>query len=122
MESLFVATHSELAQRRDVIARILDCIEQGVVIRMPAAPEFNAGHTEYSGSVSDFHYLFEGEEDLLHIIVTRSNGAELSPEEGQAVVAFVLEGLPLSLVQFKPGTMSQNFYLGHDFLLQYLRP
>jgi hypothetical protein len=73
---------------------------------------------EFGGSVGDFRYQFEGEEDLLHLIVTRSDGARLTPEEGQQVAHFLLPTLPTSLMWLKPGEFTQHFYFGHDELLR----
>ncbi|MBC8064330.1 MAG: hypothetical protein H7Y17_05835 [Chlorobia bacterium] len=72
---------------------------------------------EFGGSVSEFRYQFEGEEDLLHLIVTRTDGSPLTPMEGQEVAAFLLPDLPSSLMWLKPGDFTQHFYFGHDELL-----
>lgn len=71
----------------------------------------------FGGTVGDHRYQFEGEEDLLHLIVTRRDSHHLSAEEAQTVAGFVLEGLPRSLVWFRPGEYSHHFYFGHDELL-----
>ena len=72
----------------------------------------------YCGTLGPFRYQFEGEEDLLHLIVTRCDGEPLTPEEGQTVAGFVLEGVPPGLVWFRPGDRSQHFFVGHDELLR----
>jgi hypothetical protein len=59
----------------------------------------------------------EGEEDLLHLIVVRQDGKELTPAEGQAVAGFVWPGVPSALIWLKPGVLSQHFYVGHDELV-----
>jgi hypothetical protein len=74
----------------------------------------------YSGTCGPFRYQFEGEEDLLHLIVTRHDGEPISPREGQEVASFVLEGLPTAMIWLRPGEYSQHFYFGHDELLNHL--
>ena len=71
----------------------------------------------YGGTIGPYRYQFEGEEDLLHLIVARSDGAPLSPEEGQAVASHVIAGVTPGLVWFKPGHYTQHFSFGHDELL-----
>lgn len=72
---------------------------------------------EFGGTVGDFRYQFEGEEDLLHLIVTRVSGSPLTPMEAQEVATFLLPEFPQSLMWLKPGEFTQHFYFGHDELL-----
>lgn len=72
---------------------------------------------DFSGAVGRYRYQFEGEEDLLHLIVTAAGGETLTPEEGQSVASFVLVGLSPALIWLKPGEYSQHFYFGHEDLL-----
>lgn len=72
---------------------------------------------EFSGVLGDFRYQFEGEEDLLHLMVTRQDGAPLTPTEGQAAAGVILKGVPPALIHFKPGEYSQHFYFGHEDLI-----
>lgn len=71
----------------------------------------------YGGTIGEFRYQFEGEDDLLHLMVVRQNYEPLTPEEGQVVAAFLLPELLPALIWLKPGTLTQNFYFGHDELL-----
>ena len=73
---------------------------------------------EFGGTVAEFRYQLEGEEDLLHLVVTRSDGGALTPEEGQQVARFLLPELPSALMWLKPGEFTQHFYCGHDELLR----
>ncbi|HEY0867029.1 MAG TPA: hypothetical protein VGE01_06615 [Fimbriimonas sp.] len=75
----------------------------------------------FSGVVGEFRYQFEGEEDLLHLMVMRCDCEPLTPQEGQQVASFVLRGLPSSLIWLRPGQRSQHFYFGHDELLSNLQ-
>lgn len=73
---------------------------------------------DFGGTVGEYRYQFEGEEDLLHLIVSRIDGTRLTPEKGQEVAGFLLPELPQSLIWFKPGEFTQHFYVGHDELLK----
>jgi hypothetical protein len=75
------------------------------------------GPPEFCGAVGVFSYVFEGEDDLLHISVERADEQEISVEDAQSVVHFLLPTVPWGMVWLKPGTYSHHFYLGHDELL-----
>lgn len=114
-----------------VLAAILEHIRRDKTIKLPA---FDASRSKaapdvalqsvgiepnaFGGTVGPFRYQFEGEEDLLHLIVTRSDSAELRPEDGQSVAAFLLPRVPPAVIWLKPGRYSQHFYVGHDELLR----
>ncbi|MGV3616366.1 MAG: hypothetical protein ACO1SV_13620 [Fimbriimonas sp.] len=126
-------TIEEKARRDAVMARILDDVRSNRTIKLPP---FDSGRerpsdryallsigieaNDYSGIYDGFRYQFEGEEDLLHLIVTHAEGERVSAEEGQRVAAFVLRGLPPALIWLRPGEYSQHFYFGHDELLSHL--
>jgi hypothetical protein len=111
------------------MSEVLRCVREDVQIKLPAfdplvsKPGFSAlvsvgvEPNPFGGYAGDYRYQFEGEEDLLHLIVTRQDGRALAPEEAQRVASFVLEGLPPSLIWLKPGEFSHHFYFGHDELL-----
>ncbi|MBX3120328.1 MAG: hypothetical protein KF784_14800 [Fimbriimonadaceae bacterium] len=123
----FDPTNEERAQCIAIIRRVVEYTQAGTTIKLPAYnPEtarpndrfalLSVGFEEndFRGRMGEFVYQFEGEEDLLHLMVTRANLTSLTPEEGQAVASFVLDGVPPALVWFKPGEQSQHFYVGHD--------
>lgn len=126
----------EETQRRDAIMdALLRATEAGTTIKLPAYdPEVSIAAEEfaattvgiepnpYGGTVGDLRYQFEGEEDLLHLIVTRLDNGPIRVEEGQAMGDFLFTGVPKSLFWFRPGTVSQHFYIGHDHLLAYWNP
>jgi hypothetical protein len=125
-----VFSESDQSRRAEVMSRIRECIVQGQTIKLPpfdparSTPgEHFALQTvepnEFSGEAGPYRYQFEGEEDLLHLIVSRSDGDPLTVEEGQNVAGFVLNGLPSALIWLRPGTYSQHFYFGHDELLNH---
>jgi hypothetical protein len=123
-------TSAETARRNEVVQRVLEFISANRVIKLPpldpslarpsdrfALVNIGAEPNEFSGDFGEYRYQFEGEEDLLHLIVTKAEGQEISVAEGQAVAAFLLDGVPPALVWLKPGGLSQHFYLGHDDLI-----
>jgi hypothetical protein len=118
------------AQRDEIMSRVLRFIVDNRTIKLPpfdptssrpsdrfALSNIGLEPNDFSGIAGEYRYQFEGEEDLLHLIVTRTNGEKLTPEEGQSVAGFVLKGLPSALIWLRPGELSQHFYFGHDELL-----
>lgn len=95
---------AEIAQRDAVVGRVRQSLADGSRIMLPAP--------EYGGEIGPFRYQFESEDDLLHLSVERMDGAELSPEDGQAVVRFLLPEVTPGMVWLKPGRFSQHFYFG----------
>ena len=120
----------EILRRDAVLRAIIQHVESGATIKLPAfdptlsRPGEMALHNvgiepnDFGGTVGTFRYQFEGEEDLLHLIVTRLDGSRITPDEGWDVLRFTLPGVPETLVWIKPGEFSQHFYLGHDELLR----
>jgi hypothetical protein len=124
-------TEAETSRRDQVLQSVLEHIRNDRRIYLPpfdsslsrpsdqfALQSVGVEPNEFGGSVGEFRYQFEGEEDLLHLIVTRFDGAVLTPEDGQSVVDFLLPGFPASLMWLKPGKFTQHFYFGHDELLR----
>ena len=110
-------TDEEVARRNQVIGAIIVAVDCNQTIRLPGL--HSASQTsDYEGTLGEYHYQFEGEDDLLHLAVTRIDKGELMPEEGQAVASFLLRGLPPGLLWIRPGQYSQHFYCGHDDLVQ----
>jgi hypothetical protein len=126
-------TPDEQTRRDEVIRRILDDIAGNVPIKLPDFdPELGnpGGHpfaligieaNPYSGTLGPFRYQFEGEEDLLHLMVTRMDSEPLTAETGQRVAGFVLDGMPSALIWLRPGERSQHFYFGHDEMVGTIR-
>ncbi len=123
-------THVEIARRDQVLQSVLAYVREDRRIFLPpfdpnlsrpsdqfALQSVGLEPNEFGGTVGEFRYQFEGEEDLLHLIVTRTNGSSLTPMEAQEVAAFLLPELPSSLMWLKPGEFTQHFYFGHDELL-----
>lgn len=128
-------TEQEIHRRNEVIYRLLDHIREDVRIKLPdfdpskerpsdlyALINVGIEPNQYSGTIGRFRYQFEGEEDLLHLIVTSQDDAGLSTAEGHEVGSFVLQGVPTALIWLRPGSLSQHFYVGHDELIKHLAP
>ena len=121
----------EEASRRDQVMRqILTDIKESRTIKLPvfdrtlsrpsdqyALTNIGVEPNDYSGGIGDYRYQFEGEEDLLHLIITRKNSDPLTVDTAQQVASFVLQGVPSALIWLRPGTFSQHFYFGHDDLI-----
>ena len=120
----------EQARREEVMRRILDFVHENRTIKLPqfdpslsrpsdrfALLSVGLEANDFTGTLGDCRYQFEGEEDLLHLIVTGVDGQPVSTEQGQAVAAFVLKGVPPALIWLRPGEYSQHFYFGHDELI-----
>jgi hypothetical protein len=123
----------ENERRRRVLGAVLDHVREDRRIFLPpfdpnlsrpsdevALQSVGIEPNDFGGTIGGYRYQFEGEEDLLHLIVTRTDGRTLTPAEGQEVATFLLQGLPESLVWLKPGEYTQHFYFGHDELLDKL--
>ena len=115
-------TEMEVSRRIAVLEAIRKAVDANEIIKLP---QFHPGkdncrcteENPYGGAVGPYRYQFEGEEDLLHLIVTRADGAQLSPEEGQSVAKYLLPEIPPGLIWIKPGEYSQHFFCGHDDLV-----
>ena len=123
-------TSDEIEQRNRVMARVLEFIRTETRIKLPVfdpsrerpSDQFaliNVGlePNEFGGTIGPFRYQFEGEEDLLHLMVTSVSGEAVTTAEAHEVASTILHGVPSALVWLKPGEFSQHFYVGHDELL-----
>ena len=108
-----IATEQEHADRASVIKCLKEAISTGSTVSYP-----RPAHTSlFSACVGLFRYIFEGEDDLLHLQVERTDGGKLTVDEGREVAQFVLSGVPQALIWMKTGHRSQHFYIGHDDLV-----
>ncbi|MCW5942620.1 MAG: hypothetical protein KIS66_10340 [Fimbriimonadaceae bacterium] len=120
-------TDAETARRDEVLARLRDFVARGERILVPPPNPDLPPHlaalgsvdpsTPFAGSVGPFVYQFEGEDDLLHLLVATADGGTLAMEEAQPVVSFLVPMVPPSLMWVKPGVRSQHFYFGHEAIL-----
>jgi len=128
-----VPTPEESARRSEIIQYLLRLIERNQTVKLPDFDGERAGPTSefpfatvgleanpLGGTIGEFRYQFEGEEDLLHLVVMRSDQQPLSPAEGVSVGDFVLNGVPKGLIRLRPGDVSQHFFLGHENLMDHV--
>jgi hypothetical protein len=126
-------TAQEIARRREVMERVLDYTRENRTIKLPefdpaldrpsdqfALISIGIEPNDFSGTVGRYRYQFEGEEDLLHLIITAENQETVSTEEAHQLTSFILRGVPTALIWLRPGEFSQHFYFGHDELLKHL--
>ena len=126
-------TEAEIAQRNAVMAKILECTRTETRIKLPEfdparerpSDQFaliNVGlePNDFGGTLGSYRYQFEGEEDLLHLMITSISEDPVTTAEAHQVASIVLHGVPSALVWLKPGEFSQHFYVGHDELLVHL--
>ena len=112
------------------MTRVLDRIRTNVRIKLPefdplidrpsdryALQSVGIEPNDFSGTLGRFRYQFEGEEDLLHLIIAGRDELPVTAEEGQQVAGFVLNGVPPALIWLRPGEYTQHFYVGHDELV-----
>ena len=126
-------TPTEEKRRSEVQSAVLSAVRENRMIKLPdfdpliSKPGVSAfvsvgiEPNDLGGTVGDYRYQLEGEEDLLHLIVTRLDQKPLSPEEGQTVAGYLFRGVSPALIWLRPGELSQHFYLGHDELLTNLQ-
>jgi hypothetical protein len=127
------ATESERAERNRVVAAICEAVRTDSRILMPdfdpsLSQPGESGFTSvgvepsaYSGRVGGLRYLFEGEDDVLHLMVARTDGLELDSGPARDLAAWLLEGIAPGLVWYKPGRLTHHFYCGHDDLVAAVR-
>lgn len=128
--SVMLTTESEALRRKEVLSRVLEYVRENRTIKLPpfdpaidrpsdhyALQSVGIEPNDFGGAWGDYRYQFEGEEDLLHIFIVRSDGRPISVSEGQQVCGFLMRGVSPALIWLRPGEYSQHFYVGHDELL-----
>jgi hypothetical protein len=104
-------TASEVDRQGEVLELIRQFVKEGKTIPL------DREKGSFGGFAGDYRYLFEGEDDLLHLIVERRDGQSLELEETNAVARFLLPDVPEAMVWLRPGSKAHHYYLGHDLLL-----
>lgn len=101
-----------------VLESVLDAIKQNQRICLPNIHLSGDQPSDYEGIIDDYHYLFEGEEDLLHLILMKQDKSEIGVDKAIIIARKVLCNVPPALIWMKPAQYSCHFYLGHDDLLR----
>lgn len=107
-------TPDEQRRRDRILENVLQHVRENRIIRLPSSSQSTG---DFEGSLGEFRYLFEGEDDLLHVLIERVDGGEITPEEARPVIEFLLPDIAPGVLWLKPGQFSQHFYFGHDELL-----
>ncbi len=94
-----------------ILKAVLNAIEQSAPITLDRAEQFG-------GQLGDYWVQFEAEDDLLHCLVRRLDGAPIALEEAHRVVEPFFGVLPKGIVWCKPASTSVHYYVGHDHFLQ----
>lgn len=122
-------TPTEQDQRNQVISTLISYTQKNQLIGLPRYKEGESVSAHYAlqtialqqnpfgGSIGDYLYQFEGEEDLLHLMITRRDESLIEVNEAREVASFLLKGMPWALIWLRPGEYSQHFYFGHDDLV-----
>jgi hypothetical protein len=102
----------EIAERDAILRLARRQIREGRPIPFPSQD------SPFRGQIAGFEYQFEGEEDLLRLIVRRADGGSLELCDSLRVARFALPGIPETLYFCRPGTREHHYYLAHDLLLE----
>lgn len=94
-----------------ILQAVLGDIEAGVPILLNQAER-------YGGVIGEYAVQFEGEDDLLHCSVKRTDGKPIETTEAHAAVEPFFGCCPKGLVWFHPAEFSFHYYIGHDDFLQ----
>ena len=130
---MLTPTADEIAVRDQVISTILAHIRDNTTIHLPPYQPATAEASDryalqsvgieanpFGGRFGLFRYQFEGEDDLLHLFISRPDGEPVTPAEAQFVAGLLYPNLPKAMLWYHPATYSHHFYVGHDVLLEYL--
>jgi hypothetical protein len=118
----------EQTQRDQVREALKAAIRSGQAILLPefrggeGPGEFalqNVGLEEnpFGGTSEGLRYQFEGEEDLLHLFIVRTDGGEIGVEESRLLAEWLLPEVPPGMIWLNPGRRSMHFHFGHDLLV-----
>jgi|YNPMSStandDraft_1061717.scaffolds.fasta_scaffold33304_2 hypothetical protein len=107
----------ELTNEHPEVRRILQAIIEDTQAGIPI---LLSQRERYGTSLGDFRVQFEGEDDLLHLSITRRDGDRISHEEAQRIADLFFHGVPKGLVYSRPAEYSVHYYIAHDILVKYL--
>jgi len=99
------------------VRRILRALVEDVQAGVPILLE---RRERYGAILGDFRVQFEGEDDLLHLAITRVDGGRVSHEDAQHIADLFFHAVPKGLIYSRPAEYSVHYYVAHDLLLRYL--
>lgn len=98
---------------RRVLQAVIEDTRAGITISL-------SRRERYGTVLGEYRAQFEGEDDLLHLSITRVDGKPISHEEAQQVADLFFHRVPKGLIQCRPAQYSVHYYIGHDLLADYL--
>lgn len=104
---------NEHPEVRRVLQAIVEDTRQGVPILLDR-------RERYGATLGDFRVQFEGEDDLLHLAITRVDGRPISHEHAQSIAEAFFHAVPKGLIQCRPATYSVHYYIAHETFVGYL--
>jgi hypothetical protein len=104
---------SEHPEVRRILQAIIEDTRAGVPILLKR-------RERYGGVLGDFRVQFEGEDDLLHLSITRVDGGRVSHEEAQRIADLFFRGVPKGLIYSRPAEYSVHYYIAQDLFVDYL--
>jgi hypothetical protein len=121
LDDSLAATAEELATAEAVMAAVREAVRSDVRILLPrrlgSGDPSGFAPNQFGGQIGGYRYQLEGEDDLLHLIVARTDGGRLTAEQGRLVAGELFKHVSSALIWIRPGEFSQHFYVGHDDLL-----
>lgn len=106
----------ELTHEHPEVRRILQAIIEDTRAGVPILLD---RRERYGTTVGDFRVQFEGEDDLLHLSITRVDGEPICHEEAQRIAEAFFHSVPKGLIQCRPAVYSVHYYIAHDLLVDY---
>lgn len=99
------------------VRRILQAIVEDT---RAGVPILLSRRERYGATLGEYRVQFEGEDDLLHLSITRVDGGRVSHQEAQALADLFFHDVPKGLVQCHPAEYSVHYYIAHDLFADYL--
>ncbi len=97
---------------RSIITAITEDTRNGVPILLN-------NRDRYGIDIGEYRAQFEGEDDLLHLSITRLDNGPVDWPEARALSALFFAGIPETMIFAKPARCSAHFYLPHDVFLRF---
>ncbi len=104
------------AMNRTAIHRIIEAITEDTRNGVPILLD---NRDRYGMNIGEYRVQFEGEDDLLHLSITRLDSGPINWLEAREMSALFLAGIPETMIFAKPARHSAHFYLPHDVFLQF---
>ena len=111
---MILPTAAEVSRRDQILALVRTHIRSGQTI--PYRPAHHDEPPDFGGDLGDYRYLFEGEDDLLHLKIERRDAGNLTSGETAELARFLLPEVPEAMIWLRPGLEAHHYYLGHDLL------